>query len=546
MRVLLHALLASDVIKVTSLASSSPPLPQLRAISPQVHLDNFLRHSSSPASSASSSVAAVTARPVGADDCSWELVGAVSSCAAPSEGDIARGLDFNECALFAAVQVQQRLISEHACRIHHHLRAVKRAPGIELGLSSRGSLGSLPQDGSAEGEGGNKENESRRWLPVNTRAVPPSAMDGEPPDYAAVCSAGFVGEATRGKGSSLYREVWEAVVAASSERAATRRGEEAAAAKEDGEEEEDSQGKAQPLLRWTASKDGVLPRAYFESFVYRRGKGAPGSSSPESAAVVPWDTGGRPQPCVVSAAERGAFAGAWVLDCGCGAGENAAFLAASPASLARGVVGFDVSPDAVAAAEERIGAAAAEEASQRFGGGRPSSPVGFVVASCTDMAAEASPVRRRFRELQLLGSSGSSGSSGSGSGGGSGRDDSTSTSTSTSNEEEEDDDGLFDVALDSALLHCLSDADAKAYVGELSRLVARGTGRALVGCFSDKNPDPWDNPRRLSEGYLRGLFCKEAGWEVTRVRDTWWSRPTGRGSAQGSFCMALWMEARRL
>ena len=109
---------------------------------------------------------------------------------------------------------------------------------------------------------------------MNIRAVPPSAMDGEPSD-AAVCSAGFVGEATSGKGSSLYREVWEAVVAASSERAATRRGEEAAAAKEDGEEEEDSRQKAQPLLRWTASKDGVLPRAYFESFVYRRGKGAP-------------------------------------------------------------------------------------------------------------------------------------------------------------------------------------------------------------------------------------------------------------------------------
>ena len=374
---------------------------------------------------------------------------------------------------------------------------------------------------------------------MNIRAVPPSAMDGEPSD-AAVCSAGFVGEATSGKGSSLYRKVWEAVIVASSERATTRRGEEPA---KDGE---DSPQDAPP--RW-AARDGVLPRAYFESFVYRRG----GEGAPEG--VVPWDTGGKAQPCVVSAAERGAFAGAWVLDCGCGAGENAAFLAASPASLARGVVGFDVSPDAVAAAEERgaaavaaaVAAAAADEASQRGGRSSPpvGLPVGFAVASCTDMAAEGSPVRRRFRELQLLGSSGS-GSGGSGSGNGRDGSPSTSTSTSTSTSNDDDDGLLFDVALDSALLHCLSDADAKAYVGELSRLVARGTGRALVGCFSDKNPDPWDNPRRLSEGYLRGLFCKEAGWEVTRVRDTWWSRPTGRGSAQGSFCMALWMEARRL
>ena len=80
---------------------------------------------------------------------------------------------------------------------------------------------------------------------MNIRAVPPSAMDGEPSD-AAVCSAGFVGEATSGKGSSLYRKVWEAVIVASSERATTRRGEEPA---KDGE---DSPQDAPP--RWAARR----------------------------------------------------------------------------------------------------------------------------------------------------------------------------------------------------------------------------------------------------------------------------------------------------
>ena len=56
----------------------------------------------------------------------------------------------------------------------------------------------------------------------------------------------------------------------------------------------------------------------------------------------------------------------------------------------------------------------------------------------------------------------------------------------------------------------------------------------------------WDNPRRLSEEQLRRLFCAEAGWEVQEVRQAWWSRPTGRGSKQGAFSLALWMEARRL
>jgi len=225
------------------------------------------------------------------------------------------------------------------------------------------------------------------------------------------------------------------------------------------------------------SNNGVLPREYYESHVYT------------SDQHVPWDLNGRPQPTVVSAAEEGKFANAWILDCGCGTGENALFLAQK--AKAKGVVGFDISRDAIETARSRV--ESLEE---------PNRPE-FVVASCADVADHAMVHRQK-------------------------------------------EGGLFDVALDSALLHCLSDEDAVLYVQQLSRLVKRGSGRCFVGCFSDKNPDPWDNPRRLSEENLRALFCEEAGWEVLNIRDTWWSRPTYRGSSQGSFSMALWMEARRL
>lgn len=104
---------------------------------------------------------------------------------------------------------------------------------------------------------------------------------------------------------------------------------------------------------------------------------------------------------------------------------------------------------------------------------------------------------------------------------------------------------LFDVSIDSGLLHCLSNDDAQAYVVELAKWVKPNTGKAFVGCFSKANPDPWQNPRRLDEAYLRNLFSLENGWEVTTIKETWWARPSPRGSSQGAFCLALWMEARR-
>jgi hypothetical protein len=85
----------------------------------------------------------------------------------------------------------------------------------------------------------------------------------------------------------------------------------------------------------------------------------------------------------------------------------------------------------------------------------------------------------------------------------------------------------------------------EAYVRQLAPLLKPREGRAFVGAFSDKNPDPWTNPRRLSEGRLRALFCAANGWDVVSVEETWWQRPSRRGSAAGAWSLALWLEARR-
>ena len=68
---------------------------------------------------------------------------------------------------------------------------------------------------------------------------------------------------------------------------------------------------------------------------------------------MPWDLRGRPQPAVRKAWAAGAFRNCReILDCGCGAGDNANYLA----SRGHAVVGFDLSPSAVAAARERAAA----------------------------------------------------------------------------------------------------------------------------------------------------------------------------------------------
>lgn len=203
----------------------------------------------------------------------------------------------------------------------------------------------------------------------------------------------------------------------------------------------------------TRQNSEVLPQSFFSDLDY-------------SSGTVPWDLIGRPQPPVRNAAKDGCFGvGTAVLDCGCGAGDNANWLA----SRGFHVLGFDLSTNAIATARRRSAEEENSKAIVEAGGS-----IEFVVASAVDLTA-AQRVQERAREL-----------------------------------------GGFKVALDSALLHCLDDAAQRAYLNGLQLLMRPG-GRLFVGCFSDRNPDPWENPRRLSEGMLRELFKEEQGWQGERV-----------------------------
>ena len=236
-----------------------------------------------------------------------------------------------------------------------------------------------------------------------------------------------------------------------------------------------------------AAPDGggeVLPPAYFEQLDYGKSE-------------VPWDLFGRPQPVVRAAAKAGAFgaSGTAILDCGCGAGDNANWLAARGYA----VLGFDFSTSAVATARSRSVSAATASAIAAAGGA-----VEFATASAVDLGA-AERLRARAREL-----------------------------------------GGFAVVLDSALLHCLDDGAQQTYIDGLRPLVRAG-GTLFVGCFSDANPDPWANPRRMSEAQLRGLLSEARGWRVSELREAWYERPAGRSeSSGGAWTMAWWCVAERL
>ena len=75
----------------------------------------------------------------------------------------------------------------------------------------------------------------------------------------------------------------------------------------------------------------------------------------------------------------------------------------------------------------------------------------------------------------------------------------------------------------------------------------RTGGRLYVGCFSDANPDPWSNPRRLSEAHLRALFAGPA-WHVEAVEPAWYERPRAlnEGHRSGAWTMAWWCRICRL
>ena len=258
--------------------------------------------------------------------------------------------------------------------------------------------------------------------------------------------------------------------------------------------------------------DRILPPEYYKS-VYNNIYGS--GEATNTGGRTPWDIGeNRPQPAVVRAYEEGKIRGN-ILDAGCGVGENCMFLASKYGI--KSVTGFDLSEVAVEIAAENARDIAKkqqdDEQSQLPFWTTPS----FLAASCTNVAD-------RHMEKLLSGITNAD------------------RTRSSSNEL------LFDVVIDSGMLHCLSEEDAREYVHQISKLLKPNTGRFYIGCFSTANPDPWDNPRRISEDYLRDdLFSNGELWEIVSCTDCWWARPPKRGSSTGgAFCLALWVEARCL
>ena len=103
---------------------------------------------------------------------------------------------------------------------------------------------------------------------------------------------------------------------------------------------------------------------------------------------------------------------------------------------------------------------------------------------------------------------------------------------------------VFDVLLDSALFHCFADAtDQRRYVDAVTPLVKIG-GRAVLLQFSDRNPDPWVGPVRVSAAQLRAVWSA-AGWRVdTLDEDAKLHDVLGRNDGKGGH--ALLMTATRV
>ena len=145
-----------------------------------------------------------------------------------------------------------------------------------------------------------------------------------------------------------------------------------------------------------------------------------------------------------------------VLDAGCGLGNNSLWLGSLPAVTSVDAVDFSV--DAIQEARARQAAAPKEAASK----------VTFTVADINNLP---------FNKGQP-----------------------------------------FDCLLDSAVFHCIGDDDAqKRYLAAVTPFIKLG-GKAVMLVFSDKNPDPWFGPRRISQEHATKVWTA-AGWRVDRITE---------------------------
>jgi len=74
--------------------------------------------------------------------------------------------------------------------------------------------------------------------------------------------------------------------------------------------------------------------------------------------------------------------------------------------------------------------------------------------------------------------------------------------------------GRFDTVLDSALYHCLSEDERRAYLAALTRATRPGAALHLF-CFSPEVPDAFPAPYLISEDNLRETVGKD--WTIERL-----------------------------
>lgn len=160
--------------------------------------------------------------------------------------------------------------------------------------------------------------------------------------------------------------------------------------------------------------------------------------------AVPWEMDG-PQPLLAELEAAGEITGP-VLECGCGLGGNALFLA----DRGYGVTAFDASSTAIERARAKVRAAG--------------SPVEFTVADATSLEG----IR-----------------------------------------------GGFATVVDSAMLHCLTDEQRRAYLAGLRR-VCQPAARLHVFCFQTRPADTLGMPAKMDEESLRQTF-DECGWNIQRM-----------------------------
>ncbi len=74
----------------------------------------------------------------------------------------------------------------------------------------------------------------------------------------------------------------------------------------------------------------------------------------------------------------------------------------------------------------------------------------------------------------------------------------------------------FDTITDSGLFHVFSDRERALFAESLRSAMNRG-GTYFMLCFSDREPDGWGGPRRVSRGEIRATFSD--GWRTNWIRE---------------------------